>query len=82
MKQNRALIIEGSRLPPINYFWPLKNKFNKKCGHISSITWSPFYKYNVAIGMVTRDSWEPNSKIIVPTPIGERPVIVREKFWS
>ena len=43
--------------------------------------WSPDFETNVAIAMVHKDYWEPETKLIVETPAGEQAAHVREKFW-
>ena len=80
-RQIRPLAVDGPAVPAINAYWPLTDGAGDPAGHISSITWSPDFQTNVAIGMVFRDHRAPGSVLRVETPAGHRDAYVRETFW-
>ena len=80
-RQIRSISIDGPPVPAITSYWPLKDHEGNGAGHISSATWSPDFRTNVAIGMVHRAYWTPGTKLIVETENGEQPALVRDSFW-
>jgi len=80
-RQIRSISIDGPPVPAITSYWPLKDHEGNGAGHISSATWSPDFRTNVAIGMVHRAYWTPGTKLIVETEDGEQPALVRDSFW-
>ena len=80
-RQIRSISIDGPPVPTITSYWPLKDHEGNGAGHISSATWSPDFRTNVAIGMVHRAYWTPGTQLIVETEDGEQPALVRDSFW-
>ena len=80
-RQIRSISIDGPPVPAITSYWPLKDHEGNGAGHISSATWSPDFKTNVAIGMVHRVYWTPGTELIVETPDSEQTATVRGRFW-
>ena len=81
VKQIRALEIGGPPVPGCDRWWPLKLGA-ETVGRISSATWSPDFKTNVAIGMVRMTHWDAGTELTVETPEGTRPARVRANFWA
>ena len=80
-RQIRSISIDGPPVPAITSYWPLKDHEGNGAGHISSATWSPDFRTNVAIGMVHRAYWTHNTELMVETEDGEQPALVRDSFW-
>ena len=80
-RQIRSISIDGPPVPAITSYWPLKDHEGNVAGYISSATWSPDFRTNVAIGMVHRAYWTPGTELIVETEDGEQPALVRDSFW-
>ena len=80
-RQIRPLEIEGAKVPTVTYLWPIKDRAGELAGNISSAAWSPDFKINVAIGMVSLDQTEPGTELLVDSPDGTRAARVVEKFW-
>ena len=80
-RQIRSISIDGPPVPAITSYWPLNDHEGNGAGHISSATWSPDFRTNVAIGMVHRAYWTPGTELIVETEDGEQPALVRDSFW-
>ena len=80
-RQIRPLAVAGPAVPPITWSWPLTNTAGDTAGHVSSITWSPDFEINVAIGMVHKDHWTAGTTLHVQTPDGPRTAEVRDSFW-
>jgi len=80
-RQIRSISIDGAPVSAITSYWPLKDHEGNGAGHISSATWSPDFKTNVAIGMVHQAHWTPGTELIVETEDGEQPALVRDSFW-
>ena len=80
-RQIRSISIDGPPVPAITSYWPLKDHEGNGAGHISSATWSPDFRTNVAIGMGHRAYWTPGTELIVETEDGEQPALVRDSFW-
>ncbi|GIS89253.1 MAG: hypothetical protein CM1200mP18_19630 [Gammaproteobacteria bacterium] len=49
-------------------------------GSLSSITWSPDFGINVAIGMVPKDNWTAGTNLLFKRR-RPRAVEVRDSFW-
>ena len=80
-RQIRPLAVAGPAVPTISWPWPLKDTAGNTAGHVSSITWSPDFEINVAIGMVHKDHWTAGTALHVQTPDGPRDTEVRDAFW-
>jgi dimethylsulfoniopropionate demethylase len=80
-RQIRAVAIEGPPVPSINERWPMTTLKDQPAGYISSATWSPDFDTNVAIGMLEQSCWQPGSRLVAKTPVGERAALVKENFW-
>ncbi len=80
-RQIRPLAVAGPAVPPISWSWPLVDTAGDTAGHVSSITWSPDFEINVAIGMVHKDHWTAGTTLHVQTPDGPRTAEVRDSFW-
>ena len=77
----RPLAVAAPAVPPISWSWPLTDTAGNAAGHVSSITWSPDFEINVAIGMVHKDHWTAGTTLHVQTPDGPRDAEVRDSFW-
>ncbi len=80
-RQIRAVAIEGPPVPSINERWPMTTLKDQPAGYISSATWSPDFDTNVAIGMLEQSCWQPGSRLVAKTPVGERAALIKENFW-
>jgi len=80
VKQIRALEISGAPVAGCDRLWPV-SEAGKPVGQVSSAAWSPDFNTNVAIGMVRMTHWDAGTEVVVETPDGARPAVVREKFW-
>ena len=81
-RQIRPLEIDGGgTLPDVLALWPLKDRADNPAGHVSSAAWSPDFKTNVAIGMVSIEQADAGTELTVETPAGRRAAVVMEKFW-
>jgi dimethylsulfoniopropionate demethylase len=80
VQQVRAIEIKGDPVPACDRWWPIMVN-GKKVGRVSSAAYSPDFKTNVAIGMVRMTHWDDDTEVVVETPQGPRPAVVREKFW-
>ena len=80
-RQIRSISIDGPAVSTITKYWALRDSKENNAGHISSATWSPDFKTNVAIGMIHRAHWTPDTELLVETEEGERTAIVRNSFW-
>ncbi len=80
VRQIRAIEIETDSLPPCDRLWPLKSG-TKVVGQLSSAAISPDFGCGVGIGMVRMTHWDEGTELVVETPVGDRPGIVREQFW-
>ncbi len=79
-RQIRAVSIHGEAVSPNMQPWQLLQN-GVPVGHVTSAAWSPDFQTNVAIGMVDASCWNDGTELSVDTPSGQRPAIVREKFW-
>lgn len=79
VQQIRAIEI-GGEIPSINAAWPLLAD-GVEVGQVTTATWSPDFRTNVAIGMVARSHWTPGTVLEVMTPAGGRRAEVRDRFW-
>ncbi len=80
VRQVRPIAIETESLPPCDRFWPLRAG-EKVVGNVSSAAVSPDFGEGVAIGMVRMTHWDAGTELMVDTPEGERPAVVRDEFW-
>ena len=71
----------GGELPPCDRAWPLYAE-GSLVGQITSAARSPDYGTNVAIGMVSRESWHAGSALEVETQAGMRKAVVQASFWQ
>ncbi len=72
----------GGKVPVVAALWPLRSLDGQPAGTVSSAAWSPEQKTNVAIAMVDRTFWAPDTELVVQAPDGVRPVLVRDRFWG
>ncbi|MEM1048734.1 MAG: dimethylsulfoniopropionate demethylase [Pseudomonadota bacterium] len=82
VRKVRPLEIGGEPLQPSSRFWTLSNRAGEAVGHVSSAVWSPDFQANVAIGTIDRAHWHAGTDLVVETPLGDRPVQVRDSFWA
>lgn len=80
IQQIRAIEIAGDAVPGCDRWWPIIAN-GKRVGRVSSATYSPDFKTNVAIGMVKMTHWDNGTNIQVETTDGVRDAVVKEKFW-
>lgn len=74
-QQIRGLAISGQPVPPCQGPWPVSVN-GAPAGQVTSAAWSPDFKTNVAIGMITREHWALGNDVTVHAPDGERPAKV------
>ena len=76
----RSIEIDGRPVPPCMEPWPIDYK-NKNVGQITSAAFSPDFKTNVALGMVSQECWNEGNQVNVKTPVGTRSAIIHEKSF-
>lgn len=76
----RAIAIEGE-IDRCLDVWPVFAQ-GEYAGQITSAVYSPDFKTNVAIGMVSRAHWDAGTRLEVQTPAGMNPATVHPKFWK
>ena len=81
-RQIRPLEIDGPKVPVVAALWDLETPEGAPAGKVSSAAWSPDQGTNVAIAMVERAHWAPETKLIAQTPDGPRPAQVCARFWG
>lgn len=77
----RSVEIKGDIAPGCDYLWPIFDKNGALVGQVSSCSWSPDFKTNVAIAMIKHDYWDAGTVLSVNAPDGKRTLLVRDKFW-
>ncbi len=70
-RQIRGLRIQGDAVAPCHRPWPAYGG-GKGVGQITSATWSPDLRTNVAIGMIDASHWDVGTRVEVETPAGVR----------
>jgi len=80
-RQIRPIEIAAEALPPLTAHWPLMAD-GAPVGQVTSAAFSPDFGVGVAIGMVNKSHWTPGTALVVETPQGDLPAVVREKFWN
>ncbi len=76
-----AVEISGDPVPPCDRHWPIMMD-GARVGQVTSATWSPDHKTNVAIGMVRAAGFIPGAKVEIQTQEGIRSARLRDKFWT
>ncbi len=61
-RQIRGIVFGGEPCPPCQHPWPIKVA-GQSAGSITTATWSPRFKQNVALGMVETDFWSAGTQI-------------------
>ena len=79
-REIRSLAVDGDRVPLCHVPWEVSVD-GKFAGKITSVTWSPGFATNVAIGMIEKEFWQPDTEVLVHAPDYPRKAIVREKFF-
>ena len=72
----RGLRISGGAVPACREPWPVESD-GRRVGRVTSATWSPDLRTNVAIAMIERDWWEPETVLTVQAPDGARQATVQ-----
>ena len=80
LKQIRYLEIDGEAVPPCTEPW-IVSAGDEIVGQITSAAWSPDFGTNVAIGMIGRDFWDEDTRLVVAAPDGARTLRVRAGSW-
>lgn len=80
LKQIRYLEIDGEAVPPCTEPW-IVSAGDEIAGQITSAAWSPDFGTNVAIGMIGRDFWDADTRLVVAAPDGARTLRVRAGSW-
>jgi len=80
-REIRSLAIEGERVPLCHVPWKVTVD-GEFAGHVTSVVWSPGYKTNVAIGMIEKDFWHPDTEVLVHAPDHPRKGKVRQSFYT
>ena len=70
----------SGEIPPCDRTWNIFSR-GQIIGRISSATFSPDFKCNVAIGMVDIENGLAGTKVEVETHIGMRDALICHKFW-
>ena len=78
-RQIRAIEISGE-IGPCTGTWPLLAQ-DQVVGQVASAAYSPEFQTNVAIGMVDRAFWAPETQLVIETEHGARAARVRSGFW-
>ena len=79
-KQIRYLEIDGVNLPNCIRPWKISRK-GKNVGQITSAAYSPDFKTNVAIGMVSKTSWNDNTDVLIHIKEKTYDAVVRSKTF-
>jgi dimethylsulfoniopropionate demethylase len=79
-RQVRPITIAGDPVPPMTEFWPVTDTEGAPVGRISSAAFAYSYNENIAIGLINRSHWQPNTELRVQTPEGTRTATVRSGF--
>ncbi len=79
-REIRSLDVEGDKVPLCHVPWKVTAD-GEFAGNVTSITWSPGFKTNVAIGMIEKEFWNPNTEVLVHAPDYPRKAKVRDKFF-
>jgi|GEM_PF-2406734 len=66
-KMIRGVVFDGPPCTPCASTWPLTVD-DKDAGFITTAIWSPGFKANVALGMVSRDYWSEGQEVKVHLP--------------
>ena len=75
LRQIRGLRIAGAPLSSCRDFWRVEGQGEGEgafAGQVSSLTWSPRLKTNIALAMIERDHWQPGTALAVVLPDGSR----------
>lgn len=81
-RQIRGVRIDGDPVPACTEAWPVLAD-GEHAGQVTSAMWSPDLEFSVAIGMIEKEHWEPETLVEVITPDGVRPgAVARLPFTS
>lgn len=81
-RQIRPVTIDGDKVPPVAKLWDVTAPDGTHAGKVSSACWSPEQEANVAIAMIDRAHWDPDTELQVETDAGPRTLRVAEDFWG
>ena len=83
-RQIRGIIFDGDRCPPCQFPWRLDVN-GEYAGYITSAIWSPRFEQNIALAMVEKEYWNPQTGVsldcgdglarqgsVVELPMGDR----------
>lgn len=79
-RQIRPLQIDGDPLPAMTEFWNDTDEHGHPAGYISSAVHAYSFEKNIAIGLINRSHWDPDTRVIVDTPDGERTAKTEPEF--
>lgn len=77
----RPLAIQG-HMPTCDRAWPVVTETGDPVGQVTSAAWSPDFKETVAIAMLDRAVWAPDTRLRVQTQDGSAEGSVRDTFWN
>ena len=66
----RGIVFEGRPCPPCAAPWPITID-KKVVGQVTTAIWSPAFRKNIALGMVTKDHWTFGQAVDINLPDGE-----------
>ena len=66
----RGMVFEGRPCPPCAAPWPITID-KKVVGQVTTAIWSPAFRKNIALGMVTKDHWTFGQAVDINLPDGE-----------
>ena len=67
----RGVLIGGPPCPPCGKPWPV-TVGETQVGQITSATWSPSFKENVALSLIQKDYWTAGTQVTVQLPAGDK----------
>jgi dimethylsulfoniopropionate demethylase len=74
----RGVIFDGDACPACQHPWPISVD-ERRVGHVTTAIWSPRFRQNVALAMLERGYWEPQTAVRVHSEDGlERRGIVTD----
>jgi len=71
LRQIRGLSIAGAPVPGCRERWRVEGA-GGFAGQVSSATWSPRLKTNIAVAMIEKNHWQPGTPVAVMLPDGSR----------
>ncbi len=80
-RQIRPVAIDGPQIPGTDAYLSLEDSDGNHAGVISSVTWSPDFQINVAIGMINKSHWNAGTQLKLAIKDKLYSSTVQEQFW-